>query len=76
LLRPEPLGGFGDRDVRPARDVNLSLYGPHREDALMHRFVPCLLSGLLVLAAAGAAAQPATGPNSVFILADGGIRVP
>ena len=36
----------------------------------MHRFVPWLLSGLLVLAAAGAAAQPATGPNIIFILAD------
>ena len=70
LLRPEPHGGFGDRDVRPARDANLSLYGPHREDAPMHRPVPCLLSGLLALVAAGAAAQPASRPNIIFILAD------
>ena len=36
----------------------------------MRRPVPYLLSGLLVLAAAGAAAQPAPRPNIIFILAD------
>ena len=36
----------------------------------MHRVVPRLLSGLLVLGATGAAAQPATRPNIIFILAD------
>ncbi len=36
----------------------------------MHRPVPYLLSGLLVLAAAGAAAQPAPRPNIILILAD------
>ena len=36
----------------------------------MRRVVPCLLSGFLALAATGAAAQPAAGPNIIFILAD------